>query len=68
MKPTQGRIVRYVTHYTSREEWVGIVCGVAGETVNLALFSLDGGLHGSCVNVPYDENKAPGTWHWPPRD
>jgi hypothetical protein len=38
--------------------------GYQNDEVNIKVFT-DGARNIWCTSVPYDESKAPGTWHWP---
>jgi len=70
MKPTVGRIV----HYVARGSADGKFPPVHRAAVNAEV--IPGAVHLVVLNpqgiffdkVEYDENKAPGTWHWPERE
>jgi len=76
-KPSVGRIVHYVAYGTPGGEFPAGVCRAAvitdaapsgveqTEVVSLFIMNPTGVFFPT--HVPYDENKAPGTWHWPER-
>ncbi len=68
MKPTLGRVVLFHQERTAKTElWVGLVCKVNEETVDLGGFKSNGQPF-SAVNVPlFDEPQdSPGDWAmWP---
>lgn len=80
-KPTLGRIVRYVGKYGIQATRAAIVsCTTADIVPGGDVAPLDSDMHvhltvftpGEAgmfpeMNIPYDENGAPGTWCWPPR-
>jgi filamentous hemagglutinin family protein len=80
-QPSVGRSVHYVAYGTPGGEFPAGVCRAAIITeVTPSVESQAHGLTsevGLCVlnpsglffnrNVPYDANKAPGTWHWSER-
>lgn len=72
-----GRIVHYVAYGTPGGEFPAGVCRAAIVT-EIGISNPEGGHKvGVCVlnptgqffnrMIPYDESKAPGTWHWPER-
>lgn len=80
MKPTLGRIVRYVGKQGACSPRAAVVtCSQADVQPGTDLTPLDSDMHvylwvftpGSAGfaenNIPYDESGAPGTWSWPPR-
>ena len=81
MKPSLGRIVRYVGKYGINAPRAAIVsCSLAdllpeGDApaldsdmhVHLTVFTpSEAGMFPEC-NIPYSEGGEPGTWSWPPR-
>ena len=77
MKPSIGRIVHYVLSAADTERMQTksrpgiVVClGTEPGTVNMQVFTNGG--HDDLPplywkrDVPHDEEKKPGTWHWPP--
>jgi hypothetical protein len=81
-KPSVGRIVHYVAYGTPGGEFPAGVCRAATITeVGIPLAeNIEPDPHervgimvanptGLFFNrgIPHDENKAPGTWHWPER-
>lgn len=80
VKPTVGRIVRYVPETGSPEAhnsapvtaavvvrtWPEI-SGYKNDEVNLKVLT-DGPQDTWKTSVPYSEYKEPRTWHWPPRE
>ena len=79
MKPSLGRIVRYIGKEGAHSPRAAIVtCAQADVQPDTDLAPLDTAMHvylwvftpGSAgfveTNIPYDENGAPGTWSWPP--
>ena len=83
MKPSVGRIVHYVAYGTPGGEFPAGVCRAATVTEVVYSGSSIGGVVesretvGICVmnptglyfnrGIPFDEGKAPGSWHWPER-
>lgn len=72
MTPSVGRIVHYVAYGTPKGEFPSNVCRAAvisqvGENGNCGVVVLNPtGLFFN-VSIPHDEDKAPGSWHWPER-
>lgn len=80
-KPSVGRSVHYVAYGTPGGEFPAGVCRAAviaqteapspelisdlSTTVDLCVINPTGLFFNQ--NVPYDEGKRPGTWHWPER-
>ena len=78
-KPSVGRIVHYVAYGTPGGEFPAGVCRAAvitevpnrtGDertqaTVSLCAINPTGLFFNR--GIPYNEGKAPGTWHWPER-
>jgi hypothetical protein len=71
---TAGRIVHYVlSNGEHRAAMVTKAPPMGKEEVNLLLFPDDGDLGNLTIrpslddlrNVPHDEKRVPGTWHWP---
>lgn len=81
MKPTTGRIVRYVgkqgvhAHRAAvvtmaDDTWIreGDIDPLDSDThVHLWVFTPGSEVGFAEMNIPYDPAKAPGTWHWPER-
>lgn len=71
-KPSVGRVVHYVAYGTPKGEFPANVCRAAVvsqvlEDENCGVVVLNPtGLFFN-VSIPHDEDKAPGTWHWPER-
>jgi hypothetical protein len=64
VKPTIGRIVRYVNR--SSEEWPAIIVAVHGdESVNLQVFTSPTVI--PAAKVPFDAAGGSFSWHWPER-
>lgn len=80
MTPSVGRIVHYVAYGTPGGEFPSGICRAAIVTqVPAAVPTADPRVRVDvCVvnptglffnlNVPYDERRAPGSWHWPERE
>lgn len=79
-KPSVGRIVHYVAYGTPGGEFPAGVCRAAIVTEVVQLLPHADQEHlrvGICVmnptglffnrDIPYDEGKRPGSWHWPER-
>lgn len=72
MKPSVGRIVHYMSYGTPGGEFTS-VCRAAviteiydgTEETALSVVNPTGLFFNT--HIRHDENKAPGTWHWPER-
>lgn len=78
-KPSVGRVVHYVAYGTPGGEFPAGVCRCAlvTEVDKISPVRPPSDAVGLCVlnptgiffnrGIPYDEGKAPGSWHWPER-
>ena len=80
MRPVTGKFVSYVGDHNDRHQRAAVIT-MAGDTaasqegvrpldseMNVHLFVYTPGFEIPGfpeMNVPYDPNKEPGTWHWP---
>lgn len=69
-KPSVGRVVHFVAPYVSVGDDAHRAATIAhvnaDGTVNLGILDRNGKTF-SRTNIPYDEQKAVCTWHWPER-
>lgn len=78
-KPSVGRVVHYVAYGTPGGEFPSGVCRAAVvtdvdrppadhlvEPVGLCVLNPSGLFFN--LHVPHDEQKRPGSWHWPERE
>ena len=74
MQPSIGRIVHYISYGTPGGEYEStcraaviseVGSGGFSDTVGLAILNPTGMFFNRTIT--HDENRAPGTWHWPER-